>query len=89
MELVLAGHEPRRRSAVDRHWTLIASNNAIPPLLAGVDAALLQPPVNVLRLSLHPAGLAPRIANLQNGVRICSRDCATRSTSPPIPCWSS
>jgi hypothetical protein len=33
-------------------------------LLAGVDAALLQPPVNVLRLSLHPAGLAPRIANL-------------------------
>jgi transcriptional regulator with XRE-family HTH domain len=62
--LVLAGHEPSPALAVDRHWTLIASNNAIPPLLAGVDAALLQPPVNVLRLSLHPAGLAPRIANL-------------------------
>ncbi len=26
--------------------------------------SLLQPPVNVLRLSLHPKGLAPRIANL-------------------------
>src|SRR3954447_8083530 len=64
VELVLAGHEPSPALAVDRHWTLIASNNAIPPLLAGVDAALLQPPVNVLRLSLHPAGLAPRIANL-------------------------
>jgi transcriptional regulator with XRE-family HTH domain len=62
--LVLAGHEPSPALAVDRHWTLIASNNAIPPLLAGVDATLLQPPVNVLRLSLHPAGLAPRIANL-------------------------
>jgi transcriptional regulator with XRE-family HTH domain len=62
--LVLAGHEPSPALAVDRHWTLIASNNAIPPLLAGADAALLQPPVNVLRLSLHPAGLAPRIANL-------------------------
>jgi transcriptional regulator with XRE-family HTH domain len=64
VELVLAGHEPSPALAVDRHWTLIASNNAIPPLLAGVDAALLQPPMNVLRLSLHPAGLAPRIANL-------------------------
>src|SRR5215211_7385494 len=64
VELVLAGHEPSPALAVDRHWTLIASNNAIPPLLAGVDATLLQPPINVLRLSLHPAGLAPRIANL-------------------------
>src|SRR6266545_5885519 len=64
VDLVLAGHEPYPALAVDRHWTLIASNNAIPPLLAGVDAALLQPPVNVLRLSLHPAGLAPRTANL-------------------------
>jgi transcriptional regulator with XRE-family HTH domain len=63
MELVLAGHEPYPALAVDRHWTLIASNNAVPPLLAGVDPSLLQPPCNVLRLSLHPAGLAPRIAN--------------------------
>jgi hypothetical protein len=36
----------------------------VAPLLAGIDAALLRPPVNVLRLSLHPKGLAPRIANL-------------------------
>jgi transcriptional regulator with XRE-family HTH domain len=64
VELVLAGHQPAPALAVDRHWTLIAANNAIPPLLAGVDAALLQPPVNVLRLSLHPAGLAPRTVNL-------------------------
>jgi hypothetical protein len=47
-----------------RYWTLIASNKAVPPLLAGVDPSLLRPPVNALRLSLHPAGLAPRIANL-------------------------
>lgn len=49
--------------AVDRHWILIASNKAVPPLLSGVDPLLLQPPCNVLRLSLHPAGLASRIAN--------------------------
>ncbi|MBS0559647.1 MAG: helix-turn-helix transcriptional regulator [Proteobacteria bacterium] len=62
--LVLAGHEPCPALAVDRHWTLLAANRALAPLLAGVDAALLRPPVNVLRVSLHPSGLAPRIANL-------------------------
>jgi transcriptional regulator with XRE-family HTH domain len=64
VELVLAGHEPYPAVAIDRHWTLVVSNNAVSPLLAGVDPALLQAPVNVLRLSLHPQGLAPRIANL-------------------------
>ena len=64
VDLVLAGHEPYPALAIDRHWTLVAANNAIPPLLTGVATELLQPPVNVLRLSLHPAGLAPRIANL-------------------------
>ena len=64
IDLVLAGHEPYPAIAVDRHWTLVASNRAVAPLLAGVDPALLRPPVNVLRLSLHPAGLAPRTANL-------------------------
>jgi len=64
VDLVLAGHEPYPALAIDRHWTLIASNNAVPPLLAGVDPSLLRPPVNALRLSLNPAGLAPRIANL-------------------------
>jgi len=64
VDLVLAGHEPYPALAIDRHWTIIASNNAIPPLLAGADPSLLRPPVNALRLSLHPAGLAPRIANL-------------------------
>lgn len=64
VELVLAGHEPYPALAVDRHWTLVASNRAITPLLAGVEPSLLEPPVNVLRLSLHPRGLAPRIVNL-------------------------
>jgi len=64
VDLVLAGHEPYPALAIDRHWTLIASNNAVQPLLAGVGPSLLRPPVNALRLSLHPDGLAPRIANL-------------------------
>jgi transcriptional regulator with XRE-family HTH domain len=64
VELVLKGHEPFPALAVDRHWTMVTANGAVPPLLAGVEASLLRPPVNVLRLSLHPAGIAPRIANL-------------------------
>lgn len=64
VDLMLAGHEPYPALAVDRHWTLVAANSAVGRLIGGADAALLQPPVNVLRLSLHPRGLAPRIANL-------------------------
>jgi len=64
VELVLRGHEPYPALAVDRHWQLVAANRVLPRLLEGADAALLQAPINVLRLSLHPQGLAPRIVNL-------------------------
>jgi transcriptional regulator with XRE-family HTH domain len=64
IDIVLAGHEPFPALAIDRHWTLVASNSTVPLLLGGVEAFLLTPPVNVLRLALHPGGLAPRIANL-------------------------
>jgi transcriptional regulator with XRE-family HTH domain len=64
VDLVLAGHEPYPALAVDRHWMLVAANAAVGRLMAGAEAALLQPPVNVLRISLHPRGLAPRIVNL-------------------------
>ncbi len=61
---VLAGHEPYPAIAVDRGWNLVASNAALGPLLEGASPKLLQPPVNCIRLSLHPDGLAPRIINL-------------------------
>jgi transcriptional regulator with XRE-family HTH domain len=64
MAAVLRGHEPYPALAIDRRWQLVAANDATRRLLAGVDPALLEPPVNVLRVSLHPRGLAPRIANL-------------------------
>src|SRR5919206_4133772 len=49
VDLVLSGHEPFPALAIDRHWTLVASNKAVRPLLAGIDAELLRPPINVLR----------------------------------------
>src|SRR6266851_2506006 len=64
VDVVLKGHEPYPALAVDRHCTLVAANRSVSQLLTGADPELLQPPINVLRLSLHPAGLAPRIVNL-------------------------
>lgn len=64
VELVLKGHEPYPAIAVDRHWQLIAANNPANYFMSGVAPALLTPPLNVLRLTLHPDGMAPRIVNL-------------------------
>ncbi|SKB31901.1 helix-turn-helix domain-containing protein [Sphingopyxis flava] len=63
VEHVLKGHEPYPALAVDRHWNMVAANEAIAILVEQVDAALLAPPVNVLRIALHPDGLAPQIVN--------------------------
>src|SRR5690242_7737073 len=45
IELVLAGHEPYPALAIDRRWNLVSANRAVTLLLAGIDAALLRPPV--------------------------------------------
>ncbi len=64
LDLVLTAHEPFPAVVVDRSWELVAANASVALLTDGVAAHLLQPPANVLRLSLHPDGLAPRIRNL-------------------------
>jgi len=64
IDQVLRAHEPYPALVIDRHWGLVAANRPLGALVAGVDEQLLEPPVNVLRLSLHPAGMAPRILNL-------------------------
>jgi transcriptional regulator with XRE-family HTH domain len=65
VRLILDGHEPYPALAVDRHWHLVAANRVALRLMEGIAAALTAPPVNVVRLSLHPDGLAPRIVNLR------------------------
>jgi transcriptional regulator with XRE-family HTH domain len=64
VDAVLAAYEPFPALAVDRHWTLVAANGALAPLLQGVAPRHLEAPVNVLRLSLDVDGLAPFILNL-------------------------
>lgn len=64
IERLLKAHEPFPALTIDRHWNLCSANAAVPPLLVGVDPELMKPPVNVIRVSLHPRGLAPLIVNL-------------------------
>ena len=63
IDQVLAAHDPYPALVVDRHWEMVAANPAIDRFLIDVAPVLLEPPVNVLRLSLHPDGMAGRIVN--------------------------
>lgn len=64
VDLILKSHEPFPALAIDRRWNLVAANGMVAHMLAGVHESLLQPPMNVLRVSLDPRGLAPNIINL-------------------------
>jgi transcriptional regulator with XRE-family HTH domain len=64
MRQVITAHMPNPALAVDGHWELIDANDAVSLLTAGTAAELMEPPVNVLRVSLHPDGMAPRVLNL-------------------------
>jgi transcriptional regulator with XRE-family HTH domain len=64
IDLVLERQKPYPAFALDRQWRVVASNAALPELYEGVAPELLEPPLNAMRLSLHPQGLAPRIVNL-------------------------
>jgi len=83
---VLAAHEPYPAIAVDRYWNLVASNEALGPFLEGVAPELLVPPVNTIRLALHPDGVAPRILNLgEYRADLVDRlDRAARLTGDPL-----
>ena len=64
LDLVLAHAEPFPAIVVDRHWNLVRANAGLGLMLHGVAEHLLTPPVNVLRVSLHPEGLAPHLDDL-------------------------
>ncbi|MFK8907569.1 helix-turn-helix domain-containing protein [Streptomyces sp. YS-3] len=65
MEALLRGYEPFPALIVDGTYTVLAANRGIAMLLEGVPERLLVPPLNAMRLTLHPQGLAPRIRNLR------------------------
>jgi transcriptional regulator with XRE-family HTH domain len=66
LDVILHGHEPYPAVVVDRAWNLVAANSPMYALTAvvDIDPALLEPPINVMRVGLHPRGLAPLMVNL-------------------------
>jgi transcriptional regulator with XRE-family HTH domain len=88
LELILSGHEPFPAVVLDRWWDLVSANRAARAILTeGLGPELLAPPVNLLRVVLHPDGLASRIANLaQYSAHLLDR-VHHRPTSPATPSW--
>ena len=64
LDVILGGHEPNPAVVVDRGWNLVAANSTMAALVEWVDPVLLEPPVNVMRVGLHPRGMAAGIVNL-------------------------
>src|SRR6202000_2896271 len=88
MRQVITAQLPHPALAVDGDWELIDANNAVSLLTEGTSAELMEPPVNVLRVSLHPDGMAPRILNLaqwRQHVLFRLRRQADRSGDPRLP----
>ncbi|MGW1780162.1 helix-turn-helix domain-containing protein [Streptomyces sp. NPDC002143] len=65
MERLIQGYEPYPALVMDARYDVLAANRGIAMLLEGVPESLLAPPLNAMRLTLHPQGLAPRIRNLR------------------------
>lgn len=64
VDIILESHKPYPAFALDRHWTVVASNNALQEMYEGCDEELMRQPINAMRLSLHPRGVAQRCENL-------------------------
>lgn len=64
LDVIISGHEPYPAVVVDRYWNLVAASTVMVLLVPLVDSSLLEPPVNAMRVGLHPEGLAPWIVNL-------------------------
>ncbi|MFE9772100.1 helix-turn-helix domain-containing protein [Streptomyces sp. NPDC005931] len=65
IERLIGGYEPYPALVVDAMYDVVAANRGVTMLLEGVPESLLEPPLNAMRLTLHPQGLAPRIRNLR------------------------
>src|ERR1700728_2858072 len=82
---ILTGHEPYPALVVNRWWEMLDGNAAVAVLTDGCDPALLTPPVNALRVSLHPAGMASRIANLAEWRAHILERLPPQGQAPPAP----
>lgn len=64
VQRILDAHDPYPGLVLDRRWDVVGANAAAMALLQWLPDHLLQPPMNIMRLSLHPDGMAARTTNL-------------------------
>ncbi|PJE93701.1 transcriptional regulator [Streptomyces carminius] len=65
LERMVTAYEPYPALVVNGRWEVLAANRGITLVLEGVAGHLLRPPLNAMRVTLHPEGLAPRIRNFR------------------------
>ncbi|MGW2285409.1 helix-turn-helix domain-containing protein [Streptomyces phaeochromogenes] len=86
VERLIQGYEPYPAFVVDATYNVVAANRGIAMLLDTVPEHLLAAPLNAMRLTLHPEGLAPRIRNLREWrghlLAQMERDIALRRSEP-------
>jgi transcriptional regulator with XRE-family HTH domain len=85
LHAILRGHMPYPALVVATGGWLVAANAATEILAAGAAPDLLEPPVNVLRLMVHPDGMAPRVENLAEWGRHIIENVRTRALRSPDP----
>jgi transcriptional regulator with XRE-family HTH domain len=85
LDQILTGHLPYPAIVVRPYGELIAANAALDVLTAGAAPSLLEPPINVLRLAVHPAGMAPRVRNLNEWGRHIVENLRARALHHPDP----
>ncbi|GAB3406151.1 helix-turn-helix domain-containing protein [Flindersiella endophytica] len=85
LDRILEGHLPYPALVVRPYGELVAANSAIDVLTEGAASRLLEPPVNVLRLALHPDGMAPRVSNLADWGRHILESLRSRGRQRPDP----
>jgi hypothetical protein len=85
LDRILDGHLPYPALVVRPYGELVAANSALEVLADGAAPALLEPPVNVLRLGLHPDGMARRVENLPEWGRHITESLRGQALRSPDP----
>ena len=85
LDSILEGHLPYPAVVAGPRGELVAANGAFDVLAEGADPVLLKAPVNVLRLALHPRGMASRVVNLDAWGRHIIENLRARALRSPDP----